>query len=256
MYRGYEAIKALKAQLKREKGQRRNIPDLLALADNNDPFYSGSPATRKQAEWFAQLWQQFSFASGVHLRRIHYRIVSVETPILKSDGMPYQNTVEDWGELSQAGKHARYLRLVDAHAFEDHRNPPPHLYMPHELFREGRGVQLTELEDWTLPTIEADLGTLLNLAIPDVDEVIGYDYAAEDEPYLVEVWVEKSTMDDVLNPLCLRHHVNFVTSVGFQSITGAIKLLRRVRSFKKPARIFHIPSDLVVGSFSGSLQAS
>jgi hypothetical protein len=145
MYRGYEAIKALKAQLKREKGQRRNIPDLLALADNNDPFYSGSPATRKQAEWFAQLWQQFSFASGVHLRRIHYRIVSVETPILKFDGTPYQNTVEDWGELSQAGKHARYLRLVDAHAFEDHRNPPPHLYMPHELFREGRGVQLTEL---------------------------------------------------------------------------------------------------------------
>jgi hypothetical protein len=77
---GYERIKALKKEL------HRNITDLLALSPVNDPFYAGSPASREKAEWFLALWEQFGFTRGVHLRRIHYRIVSVETPILKADG--------------------------------------------------------------------------------------------------------------------------------------------------------------------------
>jgi hypothetical protein len=80
MYRGYEAIK----HLKQETGQ--NITDLLAMAPVNDPFYTGSPADLIKAQWFETLWQRFGFTRGVHLRRIHYRLVSVETPILKPDG--------------------------------------------------------------------------------------------------------------------------------------------------------------------------
>jgi len=113
-----------------------------------------------------------------------------------------------------AGKYARYLGLVEAHAFEDHRNPAPHIYMPHEWFRESRSVRLGELDPWTLPAIESDLSTLLDLALPGVEAVEGFDYAPEDQPYLVEVWVEKSTMDDVLTPLCQRLHVNLVISPG------------------------------------------
>jgi len=240
MDRGYEAIKALKAKLMRETSERWNIPALLALAPKNDPFYAGSPASRRDADWFAGLWRECRFSTGTHLRRIHYRLVSVDQPFRKPDGLPYENTLECWGFLSEAGKQARYLRLVDADAFEDHRNPPPHLYMPHELFRRQLGVELAWEDAWTLPSIESDLGTLLNLALPTVEGVEGYDYAPEDEPYLVEVWVEKSTMDDVLDPLCQGLHVNFVTSVGFQSITSAIQLLLRVRRFRKPARVFYI----------------
>jgi hypothetical protein len=95
--RGYERIKALKRQVK------RNIPGLLVLTDKNDPYYAGSPATQEKAEWLLALWQQFGFTEGVHLRRNHYRIVSVETPILKPDGMPYENTVGCWVFLSIAG---------------------------------------------------------------------------------------------------------------------------------------------------------
>jgi hypothetical protein len=71
-----------------------------------------------------------------------------------------------------------------------------------------RSVRLGERDPWTLPAIESDLSTLLDLALPDVEAVEGFDYAPEDQPYLVEVWVEKSTMDDVLTPLCQRLHVN------------------------------------------------
>jgi hypothetical protein len=112
--------------------------------------------------------------------------------------------------------------------------------MARAWYREAGGVTLSSLDPWTLPTIESDLSTLLALDLPKVMEVIGYDYAPEDQPYIVEVWVEKSTQDDILDQLCQRLHVNLVTSVGFRSITGAIKLLRRVRSFTKPTRVFYI----------------
>ena len=48
------------------------------------------------------------------------------------------------------------------------------------------------------------------------------------QPYHLEIWVEKSTMDDVLLPLCRRYHVNLVTGLGFMSITSVIGLLNRI----------------------------
>ena len=96
-----------------------------------------------KAQWFAELWQRFGFTEGVHLRRIHYRIVRVKPRLLKPDGWPYENTEGCWDFLSAAGKYARYLGLVDAHAFEDHRNPAPHLYMTREFYRSERSVTLS-----------------------------------------------------------------------------------------------------------------
>jgi hypothetical protein len=231
---GYERIKALKQEL------HRNIKDLLALAPINDPFYAGSPASREKAEWFLALWEQFGFTRGVHLRRIHYRIVSVDTPILKADGLPYQNTEACWDYLSTAGKYARYLGLVDADAFEDHRNPAPHLYIQPGEAHQPLGAEVGWLFEWRLPFIRSDLRAMLSFPIPEVEEIRGYDYHAADQPYLVEVWVEKSTQNDILIPICNRYAVNLVTSVGFQSMTGAINHLKRVRDLGKPSRIFYI----------------
>ena len=121
MFRGYDAIKALA----KEVGVR--VPDLLVLAEKNDPFYAGSPAQRAKAEWFASLWARFRYTTGVHLRRVHYRLVSGEAREHKHDGMPYENTEGCWDYMSEAGKYARYLSLVRPDAFEDHRNPPPHI---------------------------------------------------------------------------------------------------------------------------------
>jgi hypothetical protein len=90
MNRGYEAIKAMR-KLAREHGLRWNIPDLLALAPKNDPFYAGSPASRRDAEWFVARWRELQFTTGTHLRRIHYRLVSGKTKEKKPDGTPSKN---------------------------------------------------------------------------------------------------------------------------------------------------------------------
>ena len=65
--------------------------------------------------------------------------------------------------------------------------------------------------------------------------VTGYGYETADQPVLVEVWVEKSTMNDILEPLCDRLGVHLtVDAKGYESITHSIELLRRAEGY--PAR--------------------
>ena len=225
----YDDIKALAYR------QNVKVSDLLALATNNDPFYTGRPAQRKQAEWFARLWEDFGYTTGVHLRRFHYRLVHHTNNPTKYDGTSYQNTVTDWNELCHAGKFARYLGLVPADAFVDRRNPSPHIYAQYE---RGTTPPIPETEiispNWHLPRIQDT-----QLELPEV-VVTGYDYALEDQPYHLEVWAEKSTMDDVLIPVCSKYGVNLVTGIGEMSITAVDDLIQRVSESEKPARILYI----------------
>jgi hypothetical protein len=115
----YDTIKALA----KERGGR--VADLIALAPQNDPFYVGNESTRAGAEWFATLYTKFGYRQGVHLRRVHYQIVSQDPPVDMPNGKAYENTDNCWKYLGQASKWARYLHLVDADDFDDKRNPDP-----------------------------------------------------------------------------------------------------------------------------------
>lgn len=229
--RGYEDLKELAQQA------GVNIPDLLALARQNDPFLCGSPAQVEKAQWFADLWRRFGYSTGVHLRRVHYRLVSQHTPTMH-DGTPYENTERCWGYLCEAGKYARYLGLVPVEAFEDHRNPAPHIFA-WPRYGDAEPSWGINNPDWTLPAIATDLGAGLAFNLPD-PAVGGYDYQAADQPYHVELWIEKSTMDDVLRPVCSELGANLITSLGFQSITSVVSLLKRIAEAGKPTRIFYV----------------
>ena len=230
--RGYEAIKEVAS----EAGYA--IPDMLVMARENDPFFIGSPAHVEKAQWFADLWRQFNYSTGVHLRRVHYQLVSQYTPTMH-DGKPYENTEGCWKYLCSAGRFARILGLVDPEAFEDHRNPPPQILISDRW--DGEPVPSIEIDEpgWTLPSITTDLGDNLYIAAPSIS-VDGYSYENSDQPYHIELWVEKSTVDDVLVPICRSKGANLVTGKGFQSITNAVNLLKRIADRGKPARIFYI----------------
>ena len=102
---GYESIKHMAKVLK------RNVKDLIVLALQNDPFYCGQPAQVEIAKWFLTLWEQFGYVTEVHLRRMHYRAVSVRA--MRRNGTPYENTEDCWDEICAAGKCARTLGMVD-----------------------------------------------------------------------------------------------------------------------------------------------
>lgn len=215
------------------------IPQLLALARNNDPFFAGSPAQVEKARWFANLWREFGYSTGVHLRRVHYRLVSQRNPQMH-DGTRYENTERCWGYLCEAGKFARYLGLVSPEAFEDHRNPPAQIFLTERWGGADAEPSLGIYSpDFTVPGIPTDLAGDMSLTLPD-PWVDGYDYVPADQAYHLEVWVEKSTMNDVLEPVCRRMGANLATSLGFQSITSVIGLLQRIAKRGKPARIFYV----------------
>jgi len=233
----YEVIK----ETAKEKGLK--VRDLLALAPNNDPFYTGRPSEVDAAQWFTDLWLQFGYDDGVHLRRIHYRIVSHDSAIDMPNGDKYENTQRCWAYLNNAAKWARYLGLVNSTSFVDRRNPDPHIfrrfadverespnyahYSDHDS--EWELYQLPGLPEW--PNLWGDLPRMPYF------EVRGYDV---EQPYLVEVWSEKTTMNDVLIPLCQEYNVNLVTGSGELSITAVLKFLARVSESELPARILYI----------------
>lgn len=238
--RNYEDIKRI-AQL---TGMR--TPDLLALASQNDPFYI-MPAQQQQAEWFAALWERFDLPAGVHLRRIHYRLVSQASPFAMFNGNPYQNTEKCWQDLSAASKSARCLGLVAADAFADKRNPDPVLVRQYSTLPTP-GVMIHDCDWWT-PRIDADLASDIDWQIPDV-RTTGYTASDHDaQPFHLELISEKSTMDDVIIPLCRQLGINYAPFTGFASITGAVELLKRTRQANKDCIVFYISDFDPAGSF-------
>jgi len=237
----YEAIKQLAA----ESGVR--VTDLLALAPQNDPFYTGRPAEVAAAQWFFILYRQFGYSGGVHLRRIHYQIVSQNPPVKMPNGETYENTDNCWQFLNNAAKWARYLDLVPAEQFVDRRNPDAII---HSRFQElgdwlyenpNPAYAVNDPASWDSYTVPA-LPELPDLPwyLPDPPAFSVWGYDGIQQGYLVEVWAEKTTMNDILIPLCREYGINLVTGAGELSITAVIEFIKRVEAADRPARILYI----------------
>jgi len=217
----YEQIK----QLAREEG--RKVTDLIVLAPQNDPFYTGTPGDWSLGEWFAALWHSFGYQKA-HVRRVHYQIISQKPPVMLPNGKPYENTEECWGLLNQASKAARYLQLVDPAAFNDRRNPETVVYADHSTFYPNvRVLNNLYRSDTHFPSF------------PDLPSYSVNGYGPQQE-FHIEVFCEKSTMNDVLLPMCERYGANLQTGLGELSITASLAVVQRLAEVGKPTRIFYV----------------
>ena len=59
------------------------------------------------------------------------------------------------------------------------------------------------------------------------------------QPYHVEIWAEKTTMNDILVPLAQQYRTNVVTGIGDYSATGCRDLYDRAAKSNCPARAGH-----------------
>ncbi len=214
--------------IKRAAKQRGvSVNELIVLAPQNDPFYTGTQTDIALGQWFAGLWSLIG-DDRMHIRRVHYWIVSQATIVLPN-GKPYENTVECWDILNVASKAARYLELVDPEAFNDRRTPETVVFATPSYQNSLRVY------------VEAYLSR--NAAklppFPDLPSYASPTYHAE-QPYHLEVWCEKSTMNDVLRPLCGKYRANLQTGMGEMSITATLALVRRLQEAGKPARILYV----------------
>jgi hypothetical protein len=162
---------------------------LVAMSTKTDPFFVGAPAQKRDAFWFKELWDRFDFPSGVHIRRIHYRLVSTDPPVLMPLGNPYLNTKRCYLKLNEAAKLARHMGLVSPDRFSDHRNPEPilHAIYPDDVDEEPGWWLSGDPDDWQLPSIEmANLAMMAaHLDVPEA-KVDGYGYTLRDQDYHLE----------------------------------------------------------------------
>ncbi len=231
----YTSIKTL------AKSMKRSVKDLLALSQANDPFYAAVGARGGAAQWFAGMYRNHGGGGVPHLRRIHYRLVSPPpgVRILLPNGREYQNTESDWGYLCWASLASRYLDLIPFDGLEDKRNDPPLIYAkPADPHRE----------------LKADCQTIYKRTRFDKPEMphLPFLFAGGFEAiqdYIVEIWIEKSTQNDWLDPLCRRRGVNLVVGIGEQSEIRARELALRSAQYKAPVRVLYL-SDFDPGGRS------
>jgi hypothetical protein len=218
----YDSLRALAKKL------GRRLDSLYALSHDNDPFVVDMPRRQEAAEWFADCWRRFAGSaddqSKPHIRRIHYRLVSQSTPIPRPNGEPYENTAACWSALCDAGRDARYLDLIPPESIIDRRNPEPMIYIAEPVPSEIEIVG--GLGDIEVPTLTTPR---LMLIAPTIRH-----------RYLVEIWCEKSTVNDILMPLGEQYGVNIVTGTGELSATRVEQLIARIRNDGRPARILYI----------------
>lgn len=201
------------------KDWRCSVKDLIALAPQNDPFYCGTPADIAMAEWFAGCWHDAGYTSGVHLRRIHYWCV-VQGALPMHNGKPYENTIPCWQYLCTAAKYARYLDYVAMGNIADHKTPKPHIMA--DYFRSDVGF-CVDVPELSRPSVSVH-----GFKIEKV------------KPFHLEVWIEKTTMNDVLLPVCNRFNANLVAGEGEMTASAVELLKRRAEAADIPARIFYI----------------
>jgi hypothetical protein len=223
----------------------QKVPDLIALAPGNDPYYApGTPAGIRDRQWFLRLYSELGFEKAwlvdkhtMHLRRMHYVLISQNKPVRRADGKPYRNTEADWEFLQSASKMARYAGMVPMEAISDHRNPGVETHGRHGLPAPSlQAVQsLPEGWPWLYPLVKEPW-----LAVVD--------YEAEQGIHQ-EVWIEKSTMHDILSPLCAGLGAELQVGVGEMSLTSAYWLVERLRKIGKPLRIIYV-SDFDPGGLS------
>jgi hypothetical protein len=210
----------------------RPLETLYALSGSNDPFLADMPARRARAEWFADtIWTGLDIASGAHLRRIFYQAISQDPPLTTLSGEPFINTEECWTELLNGSKDARYLGLIPARSLVDRRSAEPTIYLADEAAQEASaeaaagglvsGDEIIAAPKLMLPKLE-----LYRPVIP--------------QPYHVELWCEKSTMNDILLPLGEEYGVNVITGVGEQSHTRCEELIDRALQSERPLRVLYI----------------
>jgi hypothetical protein len=225
---GYDELKAFAVRL------GRPVKSLIALSTPNDPYLAGSPARLLAAAWFADLWATFRMQPGSHVRRLHYIMVSQETllPLPNGEGQ-YVNTLGCSQLLHRASADARYLGMISDGVIIDRRNPEANVYLA-EAAEEPADIKVFTGHVWNRANEGASQQTVLSIPyITLARPTMG-------QRFHIEIWCEKSTMNDILLPIGEEYGINVVTAAGETSLTACELLVARVRESERPCRILYL----------------
>lgn len=202
--------------------------DIIALAPSNDPFLCGAPAQERDALWFADLWKKHFKGTKVHIRKMHYVTMTAIQPtyqITKYNKQTkeyelitrkYEGSKKDWGYMLDSSKYARYMGLVPYDAIIDQKNEYSNYFKTWKQENVDKNLDNIDSDDFRA-VVTGALGNMFN---PHLQMGV-----------VMEIWIEKSSQDYVIRPLCQEFGLNLVTCEGETSITMADLFMRKIASY-------------------------
>jgi hypothetical protein len=209
------------------KSSGRSLGDLTVMSSMTDPYRIDTPANRRDAQWLAAAWATSVARRPLHLRGLHYALVSVAPPIKKPDGGDYLNTDDDWTWLQAVAGKARWLGFIEFEDISDERNAAPSIYTGYNysispstyIMHSARGV-VTPFDEM-LPS--AGISQKIRVS----------------QAYRLVLIGEKTSLASVLDPLARRYSAELILPTGELSTTLLYGIAKRAHQDGRPCRIFY-----------------
>jgi hypothetical protein len=198
--------------------------DLTVLAVKNDPYRRDTPKGHRLGRWFAEHFRQLLLSSTarIHLRGFHYVLVS-RGDVEKPDGVGYENSDDDFNWLAnEAAKAARWLGYVEFDRIVDNRNAAPVIHRYRHTDAPAASV-VASLDDWANEW-SRDLGGDIEIGDCQPSAVLS-NFGAE-QPYCFAFFGEKSSLEDVLDPIAQRIRANMYLCAGEMTDTLIYEMAR------------------------------
>jgi hypothetical protein len=184
-----------------------------------------------KAAWFYKHWKSMGESKLIHLRRIHYHLVSKNAYyIVKGKIVQYTNTNTCWKYLVEASTNARILRLVDPTVIIDRRNPQM-------INNTTNPTQNLEIISGKIPLLDM-IYNKEDITFPEPK--VELTYSGLLQPNIVVVITEKTTINDIIEPLQQKYQFIFQPAQGFLSYTMASQLAELITKYNKPLIILYI----------------
>jgi len=228
-----------------------SMKDLTVLDVGNDPFRVDTPAGHRDGQWLATIVDQLVRTETVHLRGLHYILVTAE--VVKPNGEVYRNTDPDWTWLQdKAADAARWLRYIPFDRIVDQRNDAP------------------TVVEWKAPDHRGAISVGLHVEIPDADRLQPWAFAYDrnsdgtgfrgTQPYKLVFVGEKSSLRSVLGPVAQRVGADLYLPTGEISDTLVHRMAVLGKAEARPMVVLYFadcdPSGWQMGiSLARKLQA-
>jgi hypothetical protein len=193
----------------------------------NDPYRLDAGKGHRHAAWFKEHLEIAGVTGRIHLRGLHYRLVSV-SGIKLPNGMPYVNNAKCYAALNQVSKPARWLGYVDFERIVDNRNEPPFMRVPEDTKpRDGRAGFVS--------TDDAPIIPRASLMLPRVG-LVDDNFV---QPYRIVLIGEKSSLREELEPLAEEIRGELILPSGELSATLLYDFVRRAAKDGRPAVVIY-----------------
>jgi len=211
------------------KKNKMSINNLIVLSQQNDPFYIGTRSQVRSAKWISEIvydYRRNRKKGKTHDRAIHYYILSknLKRPFNVDGWKIFKGDTNDFHWVMKSIQNARYLGYISFDWIEDKKNPEAIIFADYRKHTPNTSEIPINAE--TFSEITASRCHLLN---PQLQQA-----------YHVEIWTEKTTINDILVPLGREYGVNIIPFSGQSTTTRIHELMERTKGLNKPVRILYI----------------